>query len=133
MQYEENMPPVSVEYREQDTNKVAKGTSVFDHEEEEGMVEGDWAFTVHGLTGENLNSMTPTALKAMALRHLNSGGKMLAVGHSDKFQSMWHSCIHRCSPGSSHMVWEVLVVRRSLTWSINGIFSCTTTSDFKWM
>jgi hypothetical protein len=91
MQYEENMPPVSIEYRERLTNKVAEGTSVFDQEEEEGTVEGDCAFTVHGLTGENLNSMTPTALKAMALRHLNSGGKMLAVGHSDKFQSMWNN------------------------------------------
>ena len=91
MQYEENMPPVSVEYRERVTNKVAEGTSVFDHEEEEGTVEGDCAFTVHGLTEENLNSMTPIALKAMALRYLNSGGKMLAVGHSDKFQSMWNN------------------------------------------
>jgi hypothetical protein len=91
MQYEENMPPVSIEYRERLTNKVAEGTSVFDQEEEEGTVEGDCAFTVHGLTGENFNSMTPTALKAMALRHLNSGGKMLAVGHSDKFQSMWNN------------------------------------------
>ena len=91
MQYEENMPPVSVEYRECVTNKVAEGTSVFDQEEEDGTVEGDCAFTVHGLTGENFNSMTPTALKALALRHLNSGGKMLAVGHSDKFQSMWNN------------------------------------------
>src|ERR1700678_3111244 len=35
--------------------------------------------------------MTPSALKAMALRHLNSGGKMLAVGHSDKIESMWNN------------------------------------------
>ena len=35
--------------------------------------------------------MTPSALKAMALRHLNSGGKMLAVGHSEKFESMWNN------------------------------------------
>ena len=90
-QYGESMPPVSVEYCEQVSNKVAEGTSVFDQEEEEGTAEGDCAFTVHGLTGENLSTMTPTALKAIALRHLNSGGKMLAVGHSDKFQSMWNN------------------------------------------
>jgi hypothetical protein len=88
MQYEKKMPPVSVKYQERVTNKVAEGTSVFDQEQEEGTVEDDCAFMVHGLTGENLNSMTPTALKAVALRHLNSGGKMLAVGHSDKFQFM---------------------------------------------
>ena len=91
MQYEENMPPVSVEYKERFTNKVTEGTSVFDQEEEEGTLEGDCAFTVHGLTGENLNSMSPTALKVIALRHLNSGGKMLAVGHSEKFQSMYNN------------------------------------------
>ena len=55
------MPPVSVEYCERVSNKVAEGTSVFDQEEEEGTVEGDCAFTVHGLTGENLSMMTPTA------------------------------------------------------------------------
>lgn len=91
MQYEEDMPPVSVEYRKNDTNKVPEGTSVFNHEEEEGTVEGDCAFTVHGLTGEILETMTPNALKAVALKHLNSGGKMLAVGHSDKFESIWNN------------------------------------------
>ena len=91
MQYEESVPPVSVEYREGVFNKVAEGTSVFDQEEEDGTVEGDCAFTVHGLTGENLNTMTPTVLKAIALRHLNSGGKMLAIGHSENLQSMWNN------------------------------------------
>ena len=90
-QYGEDMPPVAVEYQPKLTNKVPEGTSVFDHEEEDGTVEGDCAFTVHGLTGELCNSMTPSALKAMALRHLNSGGKVLAVGHSDKFESMWNN------------------------------------------
>ena len=64
---------------------------MFDQEEEDGTVEGDCVFTVHGLTGELCNSMTPSALNAMALRHLNSGGKMLAVGHSEKFESMWNN------------------------------------------
>ena len=89
--YEENAPPVSVEYRESINNKVPEGTSVFDQEEEDGTEEGDCSFTVHGLTGEACNSMTPNALKAIALRHLNSGGKILAVGHSDKFESMWNN------------------------------------------
>lgn len=86
MQYGENFALVSVEYCEKVSNKVAEETSVFDHEEEDGTVEGDCVFTVHGLTGENLNTMTFIALKAIALRHLNSGGNMLAVGHSDKIQ-----------------------------------------------
>ena len=89
--YEENSPPVSVEYQECASNKVPEGTSVFDQEEEDGTEEGNCALTVHGLTGEACNSMTPNALKAIALRHLNSGGNILAVGHSDKFESMWNN------------------------------------------
>ena len=46
---------------------------------------------MHGLTGELCNSMMPSALKAMALRHLNSGGKMLTIGHSNKFEYMWNN------------------------------------------
>jgi Helitron helicase-like domain at N-terminus len=35
--------------------------------------------------------MTPNALKALALRYLNSGGKVLAVGHSDRIESLWNN------------------------------------------
>ena len=91
MQYEENMPPVTIEYHLSDSNKVPEGTSVFDNEDADGTVEGDCVFTVHGLTGDACNSMTPNALKAIALRHLNSGGKVLAVGHSDRMESMWNN------------------------------------------
>jgi hypothetical protein len=90
-QYQEDMPPVSIEYRGSSSNKVPEGTSVFDQAEEEGTEKGECAFTVHGLTGELLQTMSPNALKALALRHLNSNGKMLAVGHSDKPQSMWNN------------------------------------------
>ncbi len=48
-------------------------------------------FTVHGLTGEACNSMTPNAIKALALKHLNSDGKVLAVGHSDHLESIWNN------------------------------------------
>ena len=90
-QYEETMPPVSIEYRPAVTNKVPEGTSVFDCEEEDGTVEGDCAFTVHGLTGEILQTMVPNAVKALALQYLNSNGKMLAIGHSNTLQSMWNN------------------------------------------
>ena len=38
-QYDEDMPPVSVEYQPKLSNKVPEGTSVFDLEEEDGTVE----------------------------------------------------------------------------------------------
>jgi Helitron helicase-like domain at N-terminus len=89
-QYQEDSPPVVVAYRQSISNKVPEGISVFDCEED-GTEQGDCSFTVHGLTSEACNSMTPNALKAMSLRHLNNGGKVLAVGHSDKFESMWNN------------------------------------------
>ena len=90
-QYQEDSPPVVVAYRQSVSNKVPEGISVFDCEDEDGTEQGDCAFTVHGLTGEACNAMTPNALKAMALRHLNNGGKVLEIGHSDKFESMWNN------------------------------------------
>ena len=57
-QYDEDMPPVSVEYQPKSTNKVPEGTSVFDQEEEEGTVEGDCMFTVHGLTSKLCDQCT---------------------------------------------------------------------------
>jgi uncharacterized Fe-S cluster protein YjdI len=90
-EYDENSPPVSIEYRESNTNKVAEGTSVFDKDIEDGTEEGECSFSVHGLTGEALDTMSTNAIKAHALRHLNSGGKMLAVGHSKKFESIWNN------------------------------------------
>ena len=93
-QYDEDMPPVSIEYKESVTNKVPEGTSVFDQEEEKGTEEGECSFVVHGLiglTGETLNSMSPNAMKILALRHLNNNGKILAIGHSDKLESIWNN------------------------------------------
>jgi len=90
-EYDENSPPVSIEYRESNINKFAEGTSVFDKEVEDGTEEGECSFSVHGLTGEALDTMTTNAIKAHALRHLNNSGKILAVGHSNKFESIWNN------------------------------------------
>jgi hypothetical protein len=68
-QYDENSSPVSIEYRESNTNKVAEGTSVFDKEIEDGTEEGECSFSVHGLTGEALDTISTNAIKAMALSH----------------------------------------------------------------
>ena len=64
---------------------------MFDQTEEEGTEQGDCAFTVHGLTGELLQTMSLNVLKVLALCHFNSNRKMLAVGHSNKPQSMWNN------------------------------------------
>jgi hypothetical protein len=85
-QYSETDIPVSIEYRASSVNKVAEGTSKYDLEAEHGVMEGECSFSVHGLTGESIEMMTSEALKAAALKHLNIGGSMLAVGHSNTLQ-----------------------------------------------
>ncbi|KAF9455954.1 hypothetical protein BDZ94DRAFT_1285958 [Collybia nuda] len=49
-EYPEDTPPVSIQFRSSVQNKVPEGTSVFDDEIEDGAVEGDCPFVVHGLT-----------------------------------------------------------------------------------
>jgi hypothetical protein len=82
------MPPVSVEYKRMDSNEIAEGVSLFDLDEEDG-TEGDCPFTVHGLTGGEMETMSTTALKANALKHLNGQGKILAVGHAEGAETIW--------------------------------------------
>jgi hypothetical protein len=90
-QYPEDDLPVSVEYKPSTMNKFPENTSSVDDEAEDGTEHGDCPFVVHGLTGESLDTMTSNRLKAIALTHLNKGGKMLAVGHSSKLESMYNN------------------------------------------
>jgi hypothetical protein len=91
MDYPENMPPISIQFKQVATNKTPEGMSVFENEEEEGTELGECPFTVHGLTGEDLPTMSSGALKAHALQHLNSGKKVLAVGHSKDPENIWNN------------------------------------------
>ena len=90
-QYPEDIPPVSIEYKNSSTNKTPEGISIFDFDEEDGTAEGECPFTVHGLTGHELDTMTTNAIKAKALQHLNSSGKILAIGHADQPESIWNN------------------------------------------
>ena len=87
--YPEDMPPVSVEFKQMESNKTPEGTSVFDIDDEDGTEEGMCSFTVHGLTGEQLNVMSINEAKAKALHHLNTQGKILAIGHDTQAESIW--------------------------------------------
>src|SRR6202167_4700466 len=44
-------------------------------------------FIVHGLTGEEFSTKTMKTIKAIALRHLTSEGKILAIGHAETPES----------------------------------------------
>ncbi|KAH7905611.1 hypothetical protein BJ138DRAFT_1138224 [Hygrophoropsis aurantiaca] len=91
--YPESGPPVSIEYHYSDTNKRPEATkyhysdtnkrpeatSVHDMEENDGNEKGPCPFTVHALK----------ALKALAVRHLMEGGKVLAIGHNEVPESIF--------------------------------------------
>jgi hypothetical protein len=90
-QYSETEIPVSIEYRECSSNKIPEGTSKYDLEAEHGVMEGECSFSVHGLTGESIETMSSEALKAAALKHLDIGGSMLAVGHNSEPESIYNN------------------------------------------
>ena len=88
--YPECTPPVTVEYRHSLTTKIEEGTSSFDNGEEVGVDDGECPFVVHGLMGEQYETMSVEALKGIALRHWNNGGGALAVSHSAKSKSIYN-------------------------------------------
>ncbi|KAJ2913798.1 hypothetical protein MD484_g6605, partial [Candolleomyces efflorescens] len=91
--YPEHGMPVQVLYKpvEVDTSVIPSATSIHDTDDEPGTDSGGCPFTVHELIGSNLTSMSTAARKAAALRHLHSGGHVLAVGHSDVPESMYNN------------------------------------------
>ena len=77
--YPEEGPPVVVDYHPSSSNKIPESTSLHDMQEEDGTTEGSCPFIVHGLTGEEFSTKTMKTIKAIALRHLTSEGKILAI------------------------------------------------------
>ena len=87
--YPEEGPPVVVDYHPSSSNKNPESTSVHDMEEEDGTTEGPCPFIVHGLTGEEFSTKTMKTIKAIALKHLTSEGKILAIGHAETPESIY--------------------------------------------
>ena len=90
-EYPECDIPVTLLYRELYANKDAESTSVHDTEAEAGTSVGPCPFAVHGLMGNQLQNMDLNALKQSALRHLENGGKVLAIGHGDQMVSIFQN------------------------------------------
>jgi hypothetical protein len=90
-EYPEDGPPVVVDYHQSFTNKNPESTAINDNEVDEGTETGKCPFVVHGLTGEEYTNKSVKALKAIALKHLTSNGKILAIGHAEQPQSMYNN------------------------------------------
>jgi hypothetical protein len=87
--YPEEGSPVVVDYHPSSSNKNPESTSVHDMEEEDGTTEGPCPFIVHGLTGNEFSTKTIKTIKAIALQHLTSEGKILAIGHAEIPESIY--------------------------------------------
>ena len=74
---------------EEEGNVLASELSVHDNESEKGTNSGICPFTVNGVTGEELNTMSVETMKAIALRHLEGLGKVLAIGCGSDPVSMY--------------------------------------------
>jgi hypothetical protein len=88
--YLEEGPPVVVDYHPSSSNKNPESTSVHDMEED-GTTEGPCPFIVHGLTGEEISTKTMKTIKTIALLHLTSDGKILAIGHAETPESIYEN------------------------------------------
>jgi hypothetical protein len=89
--YPEDTPPVVIDYHHSITNKIAEATSVHNMDLENGTETGICPFTVQTLTGEEYDTTSMETLKAIAAKHLDDGGKVLAIGHAKEPQSIWRN------------------------------------------
>jgi len=89
--YPEDTPPVVVDYCKSFENKDPESTATYDNEIEEGTDSGECPFVVHGITGDEYSNMSTKALKAIALKHLTSNRKILAVGHKAQAENTYNN------------------------------------------
>ncbi|TFK55360.1 hypothetical protein OE88DRAFT_1608444, partial [Heliocybe sulcata] len=89
--YPETSPPVTVSYHKETDNKEELSKSLHDTGEEEGSTSRPCPLVVHGVTGSQLHTQTMKSLKATALKHLLSGGKIMAVGHAENPESLYNN------------------------------------------
>ncbi|KZT22537.1 hypothetical protein NEOLEDRAFT_1157681 [Neolentinus lepideus HHB14362 ss-1] len=71
--YKDNMPPVVISYHPQVKGNDTLGKSLHDDGEDEGTNSG------------------PCPLVAIAIKHLTSGGKIMAVGHAEHPESIYNN------------------------------------------
>lgn len=90
-QYPVKGPPVVYTYRQSNSNKDAESTAVYDEATEEGTASGPCPFIVQGITGDEYSNKQLREIKAIALKHLKSDGKILAIGHENDPQSIYNN------------------------------------------
>ena len=72
-------------------NTLASELSIHDLDTKKGMSSGPCPFTVNGVSGEELETMSTDTMKAVALRHLEGHGCVLAIGRSKNPVSLYNN------------------------------------------
>ena len=89
--YPENQPPVIVDYRKSSGERSVEAHSINNQGLDDGTIEGICPLTVHGITGQNYTELPLHALKAIALQHLQQGGKIMAIGRNNAPETLWNN------------------------------------------
>lgn len=81
-QYPENVPPVNISHLETGIVTEPHNIAVFQNDDDDdgALEDGPCPFVVEGLLGADLAQMSIDKQKQIALQHLHSGNKVLAVG-----------------------------------------------------
>ena len=89
--YAEHEPPVGVLHKTSDGLRSGEGMAVYELDGEEGTSTGPCEFVVHGLSVDDMTTMSYDARLAVAMKHFSSGKSMLAIGHDDTPESIYHN------------------------------------------
>ena len=107
--YAEDGPPVVVDYRQSTGERDPETIALSDNDPEDGTSTGPCPFVVHSLTGEELVTKSLKALIAIAMDHMEKNRMVLAIGHEQEPQSLYHNPLlyPKMFPWCFHMVWVV--------------------------
>jgi hypothetical protein len=89
--YPEDGPPVVVDYHKSSGERDPETVAQNDNDLEDGTSTGTCPFVVHSLTGEQLVTKSLKALIAIAMDHMDKNRKVLAIGHDQEPQSIYHN------------------------------------------
>ncbi|KAF4593532.1 hypothetical protein EYR40_008318 [Pleurotus pulmonarius] len=90
-EYEDDAASVTIQYKPSVSAKTSGTPAVNDMEEEDGTEDGPCPFIMHGLTGSQMQDISNNALKTLALQYFNQSGKVLGIGQSSDFESIWNN------------------------------------------
>ena len=91
MAYPENMPPVVIDYRKSTGERPIESCSLDDSGMDDGTINGICPLTVHGITGQNYTELPMHALKALAIQHLQQGGRIMAIDRDMNPETLWNN------------------------------------------